>query len=564
MITTITHIIEAILCTVPVDEIYLWSFDHDGKKYQMLQINLSSNSATRFDKARSLINKAIGNYPNLYFNMHLPREIQKKINQGLGRTHLICQTGNRIYQNPAQEIQLVVPNDSAEQVIEKTEVYITKEKTKIRSFIDGYNFYLEHRDHSHAAFMLHQAIELSLRTAENLLISDEKKSHSLKANINYLKTFDSKLAKLADTADKKRALNKIEKAYIDYRYNHDYTIEEGLLETAYQIAINALNWIYDYSNLLFEEIREKLSPKQIHIGKIEKFKNNIAIYNKYNCNSSYRDLILNMLELYCTPSLVACFGYHSDQHKYNSLLQNNKEEQITHAYYLFIAYDRLNTDLANLQQQTMDLLPKNVSLTLVTEETAHFIKKLSKGHPFFLSLMKVGDIWFQNAIVENINPDSIVAPQLDLNYARQQWDSRYNNALCIYYAFEDNWTLSVEAGYHSLSQVLEQTCLGVINTVLQYKPQTVGLPFLMNLCRLIVPEAHATFCLNNTDHIKLFKEITKAQHEFRYNANYKGDPSAILRLQELTKLFIKRCNKEMEDYLENIVSAIQVEKIEEV
>lgn len=181
MNTELTPIIEAILRAIAVDEIYLWSFDHDGKKYQMLQINLSSNSATRFDKARSLINKAIGNYPNLYFNVHLPREIQKKINQGLGRTHLICQTGNRIYQNPAQEIQLVVPNDSAEQVIEKTEVYITKEKTKIRSFIDGYNFYLEHRDHSHAAFMLHQAIELSLRTAENLLISDEKKSHSLKA-----------------------------------------------------------------------------------------------------------------------------------------------------------------------------------------------------------------------------------------------------------------------------------------------------------------------------------------------------------------------------------------------
>jgi len=558
----LTPIIEAILRAIAVDEIYLWPFDHDGKKYQMLQINLSSNSATRFDKARSLINKAIENYPNLYFNVHLPREIQKKIDQGLGRTHLICQTGNRIYQNPAQEIQLVVPNDSAEQVIEKTEVYINKEKTKIRSFIDGYNFYLEHRDHSHAAFMLHQAIELSLRTAENLLISDEKKSHSLKANINYLKTFDSKLAKLADTEDKKRALNKIEKAYIDYRYNHDYTIDKSLLETAYQIAINALNWIYDYSNLLFEEIREQLSPKQIQHRKIEKFKNNIAIYNKYHCNSSYRDLILNILELYCTPSLVACFGYHSDQHKYNSLLQNNKEEQITHVYYLFIAYDSLNTELTNIQQQTMDLLPKNVSLTLVTEETAHFIKKLSKGHPFFLSLMKVGDIWFQNATIENLALDSIAVPQLDLEYARKQWDSRYKNARCLYIAYEEGWPSGVEAVYYTLSQALEQICLGVINTILQYKPQTVGLPFLMNLCRLIVPEAHATFCLNNTDHIKLFKEIIKAQQQFRYNANYKGDPFAIIRLQELTKLFIERCNEEMEDYFEKISSAIQVEKIE--
>jgi hypothetical protein len=210
----------------------------------------------------------------------------------------------------------------------------------------------------------------------------------------------------------------------------------------------------------------------------------------------------------------------------------------------------------------MDLLPKNVSLTLIKEETAYFIKKLSKGHPFFLSLMKVGDIWFQNATIENINLDSIVAPQLDLDYARQQWRNRYNNARCIYNAFEDNCLFGIEAGYHLLSQVLEQTCLGVINAVLQYKPQTVGLPFLMNLCRLIVPEAHATFCLNNSDHVKLFKEVIKAQQEFRYNANYKGDPFAIIRLQELTKLFIERCNQEMEDYFGKISNTIHLEKIE--
>ncbi|MFU1857862.1 HEPN domain-containing protein [Sphingobacterium sp. NGMCC 1.201703] len=562
MNTELTPIIEAILRAIAVDEIYHWTYDHDGKKYQILQINRLSNTAIRCIDPLGAINKIIKNHPDLYVKIHFTHEIQKKLDQGLGRTYLIYQSENRIYQNPVQEIPLVLPKYAPAEVIERTRSYIDQEKSKIRSFIDGHFFYLDSNNHAHAAFMLHQAIELSLRTAEKLLLNDERKSHSLRGTIAHLKTFDSKLAKLIDSEEGKKALEKIDEAYVGYRYNQDYTINKSLLETAYQIAINALNWIYGYSNLLFEEIREKLSKKEIQHKEIEKSKNNIVIYNTNKCNSNYRDLILNTLELYCSPSLVACFGYHSDQHKYNSPLQNNKEDQITHAYYLFIAYDSLNTDLANLQQKTMDLLPKNVSLTLVTEETAHFIKKLSKGHPFFLSLIKVGDIWFQNTIIENINPDSIVAPQLDLDYARQQWRNRYNNARCLYYAFEEDWSFGVEAVYHSLSQVLEQTCLGVINTILQYKPQTVGLPFLMNLCRLIVPEAHATFCLNNSDHVKLFKEIIKAQQEFRYNANYKGDPFAIIRLQELTKLFIERCNEEMEDYFGKISSAIQVEKIE--
>lgn len=562
MNTELTPIIEAILRAIAVDEIYQWTYTNDGKKYQILQINRLSNTAIRCIDPLGAINKIIKNHPDLYVKIHFTHEIQKKLDQGLGRTYLIYQSENRIYQNPAQEIPLILPQYAPAEVIERTRSYIDQEKSKIRSFIDGHFFYLDSNNHAHAAFMLHQAIELSLRTAEKLLLNDERKSHSLRGTIAHLKTFDSKLAKLIDSEVEKKALEKIDDAYVGYRYNQDYTIDKSLLETAYQIAINALNWIYDYSNLLFEEIREKLSKKAIQHKETEKSKNNTVIYNTNKCNSNYRDLILNTLELYCTPSLVACFGYYSDQHKYNSLLQNNKEDQITHAYYLFIAYHSLNTDLANLQQQTMDLLPKNVSLTLVTEETAHFIKKLPKGHPFFLSLVKVGDIWFRNAIIENIKPDSIAVPQLDLEYARKQWDSRYKNARCLYLSYEEGWPSGVEAVYFTLSQALEQICLGVISAILQYKPQSVGLPFLMNLCRLIVPEAHATFCLNNSDHVKLFKEIIKAQQEFRYNANYKGDPFAIIRLQELTKLFIERCNQEMEDYFGKISSAIQVEKIE--
>jgi len=40
MNTDINPIIEAILRAVAVDEIYQWTFDHDGKKYQMLQVNI--------------------------------------------------------------------------------------------------------------------------------------------------------------------------------------------------------------------------------------------------------------------------------------------------------------------------------------------------------------------------------------------------------------------------------------------------------------------------------------------------------------------------------------------
>src|SRR5690606_11155245 len=109
----------------------------------------------------------------------------------------------------------------------------------------------------------------------------------------------------------------------------------------------------------------------------EKFKNNIAIYNKYHCNSNYQDLILNALEYHCTPALVACFGYDSDHHKYHNALRSIKQDRIAHAYYIFVAYDSLNAELSNLTQLITDLLPKNVTLTLLVENTAFFTKQLS-------------------------------------------------------------------------------------------------------------------------------------------------------------------------------------------
>ncbi|WP_153844398.1 HEPN domain-containing protein [Sphingobacterium paramultivorum] len=563
MNTDINPIIEAILRAVAVDEIYQWTFDHDGKKYQMLQVNLTSNAGIRFSDANSLINKTVGSYPNVYINVNFTHEIQQKLNQGLGRAYLICQPENRIYQNPMQDIPLVLQNNKSDEVIEKTRTYINKEKGKIRSFIDGYNFYFEHKNYAHAAFMLHQALELAFRTAENILVVEDKKSHSLKNHINYLKAFDDRLGTLTDNMENKQALEKINKAYIDYRYHFDYFIDEDVLETAYQIAINTLNWIYDYSNLLFEEIKSKLNPVPAANNEVENCKNNNEIYKQSYCNANYRDLILNAIERYCTPALIVCFGYDSDHHKYQNALQKAKNDCITHTYYIFVAYDTLNAELNNLPQLITDLLPNNVSLTLALENSAAFSKQLLKGHPFFLSLLKAGDIWFQNPSIANIDLESIVAPQLNLDYVHQQWKTRYNNAHTLYLPYEeDRSSISIEATYYMLSQALEQACLGVINSVIQYKPQRVNLTFLMTLCKLIVPDAYATFCLDHEDHLYAFKNITEAQQEFRYNVNYKANPLTFPRLQELTKTFIEKCNNEMEIYFEKISSQQLLEQVE--
>src|SRR5690606_5012657 len=146
---------------IAVDEIYQWTYTNDGRKYQILQINRLSNTAIRCIDPLGAINKIINKHPDLYVKVNFTHEIQKQLDQGLSCTSLIYQSENRIYQNPAQEIPLVLPQYTPAEIVEKTRLYIEKEKSKIRSFIDGHFFYLDSNNHAHAAFMLHQAIELS-------------------------------------------------------------------------------------------------------------------------------------------------------------------------------------------------------------------------------------------------------------------------------------------------------------------------------------------------------------------------------------------------------------------
>ncbi|MFD1769115.1 HEPN domain-containing protein [Sphingobacterium suaedae] len=545
-------LVDAILNVVVVDEIYQWIYARDGKKYQMLHIHLPPQAGLRFVDARELVESAVGSHPNLHVTVHFTHEVQKRLDEGLSRVHLICRVENRIYQNPVRSQPLALRRNTVDDIVEKGVQYMEAEKTKIQSFVDGYTFFRESKNFGHAAFMLHQAIELALRTAENLLRGDALKSHSLKNNIDYLRTFDSKLGKLADKPEERRALEKIDAAYVDYRYGQDFVIEEGLLTVASQIAQQALHWLETYQACLHAEVSYHLDPQQIQERRVLHFKNTAAARDKNQQTGSYQDLILNALEVYCTPALVVCVGYNTGHFRQNNLMQNLKHEQVSHAYYLFVAYEDMNPAPMELSSLVMGLLPVNVSITLILEETNYFIQALRKGHPFFMSLMKAGDMWFQQSAIASVALDEIKRPSLQVSYVREQWHNRYNRACCLHAVYKAGWSCSVEAMYYTLSQALEQTCLGVINTVLQYKPNTFGLNFLIGLCRLVVPEACATFCLDNAEQRKLFRKIVDAQQQFKYNANYQADPLAVGRVQEMIHIFMQTCHMEMERFLQEV------------
>jgi HEPN domain-containing protein len=103
---------------------------------------------------------------------------------------------------------------------------------KISLFKDGATFYYNKENYAHAAFMLHQVIELSLTALEILFLRKRIRSHCIKLHLSYIEIEipDLNLAFPTYTEDELTLLRLLDKAYINVRYKKAYSIERKQIE----------------------------------------------------------------------------------------------------------------------------------------------------------------------------------------------------------------------------------------------------------------------------------------------------------------------------------------------
>tara|TARA_R110000868_G_scaffold346999_1_gene608103 strand:- start:3135 stop:4301 length:1167 start_codon:yes stop_codon:yes gene_type:complete len=147
-----------------------------------------------------------------------------------------------------------------------------KECHKMAAFFDGATFFIEKNNLSHAAYMLHQYIELWFRYAALFIMGKERKSHSIKELQTYIKTFEPKIGNLfnSEIEEEQNLLKLLDDAYICTRYENNYHIN---LEQIYKIKEKA-NKIESITTLLFRNrldacTKLMANPKEINIPKVQ-------------------------------------------------------------------------------------------------------------------------------------------------------------------------------------------------------------------------------------------------------------------------------------------------------
>ncbi len=109
---------------------------------------------------------------------------------------------------------------------------------RISAFKDGAIFYYNRENYVHAAFMLHQVIELTLTAVEVLFLRKKIRTHCIKLHLKYVdkEIPNLKIAFPADTSEEHILLYLLDKAYIAVRYKNLYSIQKEQIDVI-------LNWV---------------------------------------------------------------------------------------------------------------------------------------------------------------------------------------------------------------------------------------------------------------------------------------------------------------------------------
>lgn len=172
-----------------------------------------------------------------------------------------CTWDKLIFHNPDAELDSFHEYYITEKTKNNIKSLFEKERHKIITFLDGATFFIEKHNLSHAAYMLHQYIELLFRSIALFIMGKERKSHSIKELQTYIKTFTPELGNLFNTEieEEQFLLRLLDDAYISTRYENNY-----------HINLEQINKIVEKANIIEPIITslftEKLDTCTMHIS----------------------------------------------------------------------------------------------------------------------------------------------------------------------------------------------------------------------------------------------------------------------------------------------------------
>jgi len=174
----LSPIINLLTSKYNIEQIYLNTYDREILPYELIILVSNKYVKTLGDLVPKIVN-TIRQYPQYKVMCYVAFQAKDKIREGNLFLFTSCQPKKLVYKKENSEFVPIPENFDFTKCKELAASLKNREQQKIDEFKDGYYHFKEKEKYPLASFMLHQAVELTYRYLELLLIAKERVTHSI-------------------------------------------------------------------------------------------------------------------------------------------------------------------------------------------------------------------------------------------------------------------------------------------------------------------------------------------------------------------------------------------------
>src|SRR5690606_26077435 len=376
------NIISEITTKYNIEHIYLNNYDRDILPYELIILVSNKYVKTLGDVVPKIVNSIRG-YPQYKVMCYVAFQAKDKIREGNLFLFTSCQPKKLIYKKENSEFVPIPENFDFIKCKKLAIALKYREQQKIDEFKEGYYHFSEKGKYSLASFMLHQAVELSYRSLELLLIAKERITHSIRCHHLYLKEISCIYAGVFDEDDHDDIvlLQVLEEIYRSTRYEDKFEIDPDTLKQL-DVKMEALEV---NAEQIFSHIVESFDQHYIENHHLTDQTHDLLLEIRKSMleeNTYLKDAVEQMIQGLSTPIDIYLFGHRTRSFFIEGI--NERETTGICDYYfdlLVVSEMNIREQLSNLQHVISESL--GISLFLLSFTQDQIQKQLDKNSPFF-------------------------------------------------------------------------------------------------------------------------------------------------------------------------------------
>ncbi|ERJ60217.1 HEPN domain-containing protein [Sphingobacterium paucimobilis] len=485
----------------------------------------------------------IKEYPQYKVICYVAFQAKDKIREGNLFLFTSCQPQKLIYTKENSEFVPIPENFDFTKCKGLAIDLKNREQQKIDEFKEGYYHFSEKGKYSLASFMLHQAIELTYRYLELLLIAKERVTHSIRCHHLYMKEIISIYANVFDEDDHDDIvlLQVLEDIYRSTRYEDHFEVAPEMVKRLEE----KMEALHKNGVQIFEHIISSFEKDHHLINQEHCLPREITV-SKLDDNAYLEDAVEQLKRSISEPIAVYLFGHRARSFFIEGI--NERETTGICDYY----FDLLIVSETDIREQLSSLQPFineriGISLFLLSFTKVQIQKELDKNSPFFHQVLCENEALLHAGLEVSdwhFHESKGMRTKQEVETARTKWYQRKDNANGFLHggnAIDNSEEVVIKVLLYN--QAMEQACLGLLEFFYGYTPYQHNLHHLYNLCCSFWYFPNDIFPRATEEDKRLFKEFVHVVKNVRYKGLSYIDWDEAYRYEARCERFLEECIK---------------------